>query len=79
MAWMIASPWSSTTTPTSRGWPVREGTDEHCDRGVVGFECDSVVAVGVRHVVVVDAVLAGARLDVHIRSLRRAGRIVNMC
>jgi hypothetical protein len=40
------------------------GADEHRDRLVVRCEGDEVVSVGVEHVVVVDAVLAGARLDV---------------
>ena len=53
--------------------------DEHRDRLVVGCEGDVVVSVGVEHVVIVDAVLAGARLDVRFHTIGRGAYIVNMC
>lgn len=49
--------------------------DEQGDVGVVGGERSPVMSVRVQHVVVVDAVLVGARLDVHDGMLTRS---VNM-
>ena len=78
MAWMISTPAPSSTTPTSNGsGPGR--TDEHGDGGIVSLERSPVVSNCVEHVLLVDAVLAGCRLDVHVRSLRLRQDLVNIC
>ena len=59
---------------TVRGW-----SDEHRDGGIVSFEAAPVVSECVEHVVLGDAVLAGARLDVHIARLYARHRFVNTC
>ena len=48
---------------------ARRRTDEHRDRVVVGLEGSPVMSEGMEHVVIGDTVLAGARLDVHLRSV----------
>jgi len=53
--------------------------DEHGDGWIVGLEGSPVVSNSVNHVFVVDAVLAGCRLNVHLDSLRRTAQIVNIC
>jgi len=52
--------------------------DEHGDVGIIGLEASPVMSKGVEHVVIDDAVLAGARLDVHPPRLRTRLRIVNI-
>jgi len=53
-------------------------SDEHRDRGIVGLEASPVVSQCVEHVVIGDTVLAGARLDVHLTTLRIRQSIVNI-
>ncbi len=49
---------------------VRRRADEHRDVGIIGFEASPMVSQCVKHVVIGDTVLAGARLDVHLVRLR---------
>lgn len=55
------------------------GPDEHRHVRIVCFEGSPVVSNCVQHVVIVDAVPAGCRLDVHPASVRTNLQIVNMC
>lgn len=54
------------------GW-----SNEHRDLGMVRLECSPVMSECVDHVVIGDTVLAGARLDVHLFTLRTDVTIVN--
>ena len=58
---------------------VGRRTDEHSDVCVVGIERSPVVSECMRHVVVGDTVLAGARLNVQWVGLRIFGENVNIC
>jgi hypothetical protein len=58
---------------------VRGRSDEHRDVGIVGFEASPVVSQCMKHVVIGDTVLAGARLDVHPVRLRIGQHTVNIC
>jgi hypothetical protein len=58
---------------------VRRRSDEHRDIGIVSLEASPVVSECVEHVVIGDTVLAGARLDVHLVSLRIRSPFVNKC
>jgi hypothetical protein len=58
---------------------VRRRSDEHRDIGIVSLEASPVVSESVKHVVIGDTVLAGARLDVHLVSLRIGSPSVNKC
>lgn len=60
--------------PTVGSW-----SDEHRYVGIIGLEASPVVSKCMEHVVVGDTVLAGARLDVHLVTLRTAQRNVNTC
>jgi hypothetical protein len=57
---------------------VRGRSNEHRDVGVIGLESSPVVSECVEHVVIGDTVLAGARLDVHLLTLRIRLAIVNI-
>jgi hypothetical protein len=58
---------------------VRGRSDEHRDVGIIGLEASPVVSECVKHVVIGDTVLAGARLDVHLVMLRIRLIFVNTC
>jgi len=58
---------------------VRGRSDEHRDVGIIGLEASPVVSECVKHVVIGDIVLAGARLDVHVVRLRNDMPNVNRC
>ena len=53
-------------------------SDEHRHVGIIGLEASPVMSECVEHVVVGDIVLAGARLDIHLTSVRTESRTVNM-
>ena len=57
-----------------RGW-----SNEHRDLGIIGLEASPVVSECMKHVVIGDTVLAGARLDVHLFRLRTKPAVVNVC
>jgi hypothetical protein len=58
---------------------LRGRADEHRDVGIVSLEASPVVSQRMEHVVVGDTVLAGARLDVHLVTLRIGWTAVNIC
>lgn len=58
---------------------VSGGTDVHGHLGVVGGERRPVVAEGMEHVGVGDAVAAGAGFDLHEPTLRMDCDIVSIC
>jgi len=58
---------------------TRRWTDEHRDRILPGLESSPVVSKGVKHVVVGNTVLAGARLDVEPQMVTTSRIVVNIC
>jgi len=61
------------------GLSIGRWTDEHRDRALAGLEGSTVMSKCVQHVVIVDAVLAGARLDVDADCARSETPAVNIC
>ena len=59
--------------------PVRGRADEHRGAGIARLEASPLVSKSMQHAVVGDIVLAGARLDVHLDTVKLLAHVVNIC